>query len=235
MTPDAHNAATRNRPQVILSVAVSLDGYIDDAARERLLLSSPEDFDRVDSVRAECDAILIGANTLRRDNPRLLIASEHRRALRAARGLPVHPLKVVLSASGDLDPAVRFWHCGDEKVIYTCAASDGVSERFDGIADVVEAGTPLDLGAVLDDLWHRGVRRLMVEGGGTVHTQFLAQDLADELHIAVAPVLVGQRDAPRFLHPARFPGGTGRRLRLIDTQPLGDTVLNRYDLRGSAA
>ncbi len=234
MVPD-RPAAARRRPRVILSVAVSLDGYIDDATPERLRLSSPEDFDRVDAVRAQCDALLIGANTLRRDNPRLLVADERRRAARAARGLPAHPLKVVVSASADLDPGLRFWHCGDKKVIYTSAAPDGPSARFGGLADVVAAGTPLDLGAVLEDLWRRGVRRLMVEGGGTIHTLFLEGDLADELHLAVAPVLVGQRDAPRFLHPARFPGGTGRRMRLIDTQQFGDTVLHRYDPRGWTA
>ncbi|GAB2698991.1 RibD family protein [Kitasatospora kifunensis] len=60
-----------DRPFVLLSVATSVDGYIDDTSPQRLLLSNAEDFDRVDQVRAESDAILIGGNTLRRDNPRL--------------------------------------------------------------------------------------------------------------------------------------------------------------------
>ena len=61
------------RPYVLLSVAQSLDGYIDDPSPERLTLSSPEDLDRVDEVRAGCDAIMVGAVTLRRDNPRLRV------------------------------------------------------------------------------------------------------------------------------------------------------------------
>lgn len=92
------------RPYVLLSCAMSVDGYIDDASPERLLLSNPEDFDRVDAVRAESDAILIGATTLRRDNPRLLVNSPERRAERMARGLPAYPLKVTVTASGDLSP-----------------------------------------------------------------------------------------------------------------------------------
>ncbi|WP_203949956.1 dihydrofolate reductase family protein, partial [Planotetraspora thailandica] len=63
------------RPYVLLSAAVSVDGYLDDAGPERLLLSSGEDFDRVDAVRADVDAILLGATAVRRDNPRLLVDS----------------------------------------------------------------------------------------------------------------------------------------------------------------
>ncbi|MGH8574222.1 MAG: RibD family protein, partial [Gammaproteobacteria bacterium] len=64
-----------SRPYVLLSVAVSVDGYIDDATDTRLLLSNEADVDRVDEVRASCDAILVGANTIRRDDPRLLVRS----------------------------------------------------------------------------------------------------------------------------------------------------------------
>ena len=75
------------RPYVLLKVAQSIDGYIDDTTPEHLVLSSEEDLDRVDEVRARCDAILIGATTLRRDNPRLRIKSPQRRAGRVAWGL----------------------------------------------------------------------------------------------------------------------------------------------------
>ncbi|MFB8016906.1 RibD family protein, partial [Streptomyces rochei] len=74
------------RPYVLLSAATSVDGYLDDTSPERLLLSNAEDFDRVDEVRASCDAILIGATTMRKDNPRLLVNSEERRAKRLAEG-----------------------------------------------------------------------------------------------------------------------------------------------------
>ena len=68
---------------------MSVDGYIDDTTPERLRLSDEEDFDRVDQVRAESDAILIGATTLRRDNPRLIVKSPRRQADRARRaGFP---------------------------------------------------------------------------------------------------------------------------------------------------
>lgn len=74
----------------------------------------------------------------------------------------------------------------------------------------------------------------MVEGGSSVHTQFLAQGLADELRLAVAPLLVGAAAAPRFVNPAEFPGGSTRRLRLLGAEPVGDVVLLRYAPKESA-
>jgi 5-amino-6-(5-phosphoribosylamino)uracil reductase len=72
----------------------------------------------------------------------------------------------------------------------------------------------------------------MVEGGGTIHTQLMAADLADELQLAVAPTLVGQADAPRFLGVAQYPGGSTSRMRLIESCSVGDVVLIRYAPKG---
>ncbi|PYC72094.1 deaminase [Streptomyces tateyamensis] len=224
------------RPHVLLSAAMSIDGYLDDASPERLLLSNPADFDRVDELRADCDAILVGSTTLRRDNPRLLVNDPARRAARQAAGRPAYPLKVTLSASGELGPELRFWHTGEAKLVYTgAAAALGLRAALGGLAEVVAVDLGGGLGPLLDDLGRRGVRRLMVEGGGSVHTQFLAEGLADELQLAVAPLLVGEAGAPRFVNPAAFPGGSTRRLRLLEARTVGaDVVLLRYAPKESA-
>ncbi|MFF2819100.1 RibD family protein [Kitasatospora cineracea] len=219
------------RPHVLLSAAVSIDGHLDDASPDRLLLSNAEDFDRVDALRADSDAVLVGGGTLRADNPRLLVNSPQRRAAREAAGRPGYPLKVTLSASGRLDPGLNFWHTGGAKLAYTTdAAAPALRAALAGApgTEVVGLGGAVPLGAVLDDLGARGVRRLMVEGGGSVHTQFLAEGLADELQLAVAPLLVGQAAAPRFLSPAAYPGGPARRMRLLEARTVGDVVLLRY-------
>ncbi|GAA2662823.1 hypothetical protein GCM10010400_22530 [Streptomyces aculeolatus] len=217
------------RPYVTLSVATSIDGYIDDTSPSRLLLSNADDFDRVDQVRADSDAILIGAGTMRADNPRLLVNSEERRATREAAGKPAYPLKVTVTKTGDLERELKFWHHGGEKVAYTTdAAKDKLRARLKGLADVVSTGEDLDFGALLDDLGERGIQRLMVEGGGHIHTAFLSQNLVDEIHLAVAPLVVGQSDAPRFLHPADYPWASTRRMALAEARSIGDVVLMRY-------
>ncbi|MGW6726891.1 RibD family protein [Nocardia sp. NPDC055029] len=217
------------RPYVLLSVAASLDGYIDDTSAQRLLLSNSADFDRVDQVRAESDAILIGAQTLRADNPRLLVNSAERRADRVSAGKPEYPVKITVTASGELDPELRFWHSGGDKLVYTSdAGAATLGDRLAGLAEVVALGPELALSALLDDLGERGIHRLMVEGGTGMHTGFLAADLVDEIRLAIAPILVGDPAAPRFVGPAEFPGGAQRRLRLAGVEQLGDVAVLKY-------
>jgi 5-amino-6-(5-phosphoribosylamino)uracil reductase len=210
-------AEPTRRPYVLLSAAMSADGYLDDASDRRLLLSNDADFDRVDEVRASVDAILVGAGTIRTDDPRLLVRSPAAR--RAA-----HPVKVALSTKGELDPAARFFTTGEaEKLVYVAeSAVESARSRLGHVATVVAAA---DLNAVLADLHERGVRRLMVEGGSRVHTAFLAAGLADELQLVVAPLFVGDPRAPRFLGPA---GHQAHRMRLEEVRQVGDCVLLRY-------
>ena len=217
---------------VLLSWAMSVDGYVDDASDTRLLLSDEADFDRVDELRAGCDAILVGAGTVRADDPRLEVRSAARRQARAAAGRPDTPLKAVLTRSGDLDPAARVFS-GGPAVVYcaTPAVEDTRKWLRLGVA-VVEAD---HLSGVLADLAERGVRRLMVEGGGTVLTQFLAGGLADELIMAVAPLFVGDPRAPRAVGPGRFPHDAARRMRLADVRAVGDMAVLHYLLDRSDA
>jgi riboflavin-specific deaminase-like protein len=223
------------RPYVLLSVATSVDGYIDDTSPHRLRLSNEADFDRVDQVRAECDAILIGATTLRRDDPRLIVKSPERRAWRRSRGLPEYPLKVTVTGGGDLDPGLRFWHHGGDKLVY-CPdpVVPTVRARLGDLAEVAGLGAELDFGAMLGDLHRRGVGRLMVEGGGTVHTRFLTAGLADEIHLAIAPFFIGDPAAPRFVNAGTFPHGPGNRMTLAEARMVGDVALLRYLTGGKA-
>ncbi|HEY2765222.1 MAG TPA: dihydrofolate reductase family protein [Pseudonocardiaceae bacterium] len=219
-----------NSPYVLLSCAASLDGFIDDTSEQRLLLSNDEDIDRVDAVRAESDAILVGATTIRRDNPRLLVRSAERSRARLACGKPDHPVKVTISGSGDLDPHANFFTAGDvDKLVYSATSSvNKATARLAGVATVVDAGDPVDLHLVLADLHDRGVRRLMVEGGASLHTQFLAAGLADEIHLVIAPFFIGDAAAPRFVNPASFVNGPDRRMHLAEARQIGDCVLLRY-------
>jgi 5-amino-6-(5-phosphoribosylamino)uracil reductase len=220
------------RPYILLSCGMSIDGYLGSAAPRRLELSNDADFDRVDAVRASCDAILVGAATVRSDNPRLLVRSKDRREARTARGLPSSPIKVTVTERVELDPAAEFFTTGDcEKLVY-CTSPHTVDarSRLGRVATVIDGGERVKMRTLSEDLGGRGIRRLMVEGGGKVHTQFLTDNLVDELQLVVAPFFVGDSRATRFVSDGRFPWNPGRRATLAEVRQIGDVVLLRYAL-----
>lgn len=220
------------RPYTILSCGVSIDGYLDAATPGRLVLSNDDDLRRVDEVRADVDAILVGAATVRHDNPRLLVRDPALRERRSRCGRDESPTKVTVTRSACLDPGSNFFAAGPgEKLVYCASRSvRGARASLGGVATVVDGGDPVDVRNLVLDLGNRGVRRLMVEGGGRVHTQFLTADLADELHLVVAPFFVGDPRAHRFVGAGTFPWHPGNRAHLAETRQMGDVVLLRYVL-----
>lgn len=226
-----HTPSHDGLPYTVLSCCISMDGYISGTSADRLMLSNAADFDRADAVRASCDAVLVGARTISADNPRLLVHSPNRIAARVAAGRAPHPLKATVTSTGVLDPTAAFFTTAGERVVY--CASRCVRRARVGVgaaATTVDAGDPVRMRTVARDLYDRGVRRLLVEGGSVVHTQFLVEDVADELQLAVAPVFVGDRRARRFVGDGAFPWRPGRRGRLIGVQQVGDVAVMTYAL-----
>ena len=211
-------------------MALSIDGRINDRTPGCLDLSNTADFDRVDQVRADSDAIMIGAGTMRDDNPRLLIKSDQRRAARVASGRSEQLTKVTVTRSGDLPPDLRWFHWGGDKIVYTTdTVAPQLHHRLGDLAEVVSLGPDISFAALLDDLGHRHITQLMVEGGQQVHTTFLSEGLVDELHLAVAPLLIG--DGPHFQATTTYPWPSARRMRLLESQTIGDVILLRYQLK----
>ncbi|GAA2727159.1 hypothetical protein GCM10010439_32410 [Actinocorallia aurantiaca] len=211
---------------------MSVDGYIDDLTEERLTLSNAADLDRVDAVRATMDAIMVGANTIRRDDPSLLIKSRARRMDRISRGLPEDLVKVTVTGGGVLDPDSRFFTTGaSPKLVYAGEeTAEALAAELGAAATVIDMGSRVELPVLLADLAARGIRRLMVEGGGTVHTGFLSAGLVDELHLVVAPFLIGDPGAPRFTYPSVFPQTPKHPMRLAEVRKIGEVALLRYTM-----
>jgi 5-amino-6-(5-phosphoribosylamino)uracil reductase len=139
---------------------------------------------------------------------------------------------VTVTRRAQLDAFANFFATGDtEKLVYCASATVAEArERLGTVATVVDGGQPVEMQWMSEDLYARGVHRLMVEGGGIVHTQFLTADLADELHLVVAPFFVGDSRARRFVSDGRFPWNPDRRATLAEVRQIGDVVLLRYAL-----
>jgi len=225
------------RPYTIASCAVSVDGYLDDASPARLILSGPEDLDEVDELRATADAILVGAGTIRADDPRLLVRDPARVASRERAGRPPQPLRVTLTAAGGLDPGARFFTGPGTPLVYAAASAAGAArDRLGERAVVIDVAAELTLGAVLEDLYaERSVATVLIEGGSRVLREALTADLADELRLAIAPFFVGDDAAPRFAPPARYPHDRASPMRLLSVRRVGAVAVHHYRLSSRQA
>ena len=172
--------------RVTLSAAVTADGFLDDNSPRRLIISTPEDWAEVYRLRAAHDAILVGAETLRRDDPSLLVRDEEVRARRRERGLPPDIAKVTLTGTGELSPGLRFFTEGEaERYVFSPHEIDSLQN----IATVISTEGPITAKLIVTQLEKRGVERLMVEGGAEVLRMFLDEGMADTLRLAVNPRL----------------------------------------------
>ena len=222
-----------DRPYVTINVAATADGKIDTFERKGSLISSEQDKERVDRMRAQADAIMVGGNTLHHEDPKLTIRSELLRAERLARGLPSNPAKVSVASRLSLKRESNFLNAGGARIfIFTTRQSDEAQLgwlRSLGVQVFVLGETQVDLAGAMRELKKNGINRLMVEGGGKLNFELMQLGLVDELSIYVAPMIFGGETAPTLA------GGTGLGrddaipLKLVESEAWADGgVLLRY-------
>ncbi|MBI3763264.1 MAG: 2,5-diamino-6-(ribosylamino)-4(3H)-pyrimidinone 5'-phosphate reductase [Chloroflexi bacterium] len=217
---------TTSRPYVILNAAVTADGKMDTVARRGAAISSSRDLERVDRLRAESDAIMVGGRTLLGDDPRLTLKSPALRAERRARGLAENPIKVGLVTNATLKPDSRFLTAGPARVmLFTTTQTDPaqIARLHERGAQVIVMGEQqVDLAGVLQRLKAEGVNHLLVEGGGTLNAELLKQRLVDEIYLYIAPLIFGGANAPTFAGGAGLAREAAIQLQLDSVVDFGD-------------
>ncbi len=220
------------RPFVTMNMAMTADGKITSASREYPTFTSARDRKTMDRIRAEADAVLVGAGTLRADDPPLHVRDPEMRAFRRSLGKPDGLLNVVVTASADLDPGSAFFRDAHAAVRIVATVEDAPAARLatlEGRCEVWKVGRGrVDLVELVGRLRERGVERLLVEGGGELNWGFVEADLLDEIHVTVAPSLLGGRLAPTLLEGEGLSMDARRRLRLASCEAHGDEVYLRW-------
>lgn len=188
------------RPWIVVNAAMTADGKIDSAARKGAKISSDSDWARVDLLRAEVDAVMVGGNTLIAEDPRLTVKSAELRTARLASGRPENPAKVGIISQADLPLDGKFLTAGGARVfIFTTnktAPEQIAALRVQGVEVVVSAGQRVDLYQAMAYLGDAGIVRVLLEGGGTLNAAMLADGLVDEIQLYIAPVIFGGANAP---------------------------------------
>ena len=221
----------KHRPYVGVNMAMSADGKTSTYRRESFSLGSPSDRYLMDVLRARADAVIIGARTLASDGWAIRIRHADIRARRVARKATPHPLNVVLSTDLRLPARAEFFSCPEtEKLVITSRRAPARRvERLRRIADVVVLPRERILARhALDVLAERGVKRVLVEGGGTLNFSFFRENLVDEFYLTVTPRILGGVTAPSPVDGKGFLRSSHVRLELVSCRRDGDELFLRY-------
>jgi 2,5-diamino-6-(ribosylamino)-4(3H)-pyrimidinone 5'-phosphate reductase len=223
------------KPFVFINCAMTLDGKISTHERRQVRISNSRDLERVDRLRADSDAVLVGMNTVVVDDPKLDVKSEELRAERTKRGLSENPMKVAVGRVDRLSLDSDFLNYGGRGIIFTPMGSDKRKiKQLKDKAEVHVLGDDwVDPKEILRILAGMGVSRLMVEGGGTINFEFLRENLVDEIYVAVGSRVFGGRDAPTMVDGVGFNMENAPVLELLDVENLQDVLVLRYRVRDS--
>lgn len=224
-----------NRPFVFINVAMTADGKIDTFQRQGAAISSERDKERVDRLRAEADAIMVGGKTLLDEDPGLTVKSEDLRADRVMRGLPPNPIKVGVVTEAHLRPDSDFLNAGPANiVIFTTrwTSKHHISTlKSLGVDVYIDDSDKVKLPKALETLKEIGVERLMVEGGATLNFELMRLGLVDEVTAYVAPLVFGGANAPTMAGGPGLERGEAIPLKLVRAEPWEDGgVLLKYSL-----
>ena len=223
------------RPYVHINVAMTADGKIDTFERQGAAISSLRDKERVDRLRAEADAIMVGGHTLLGENPKLTVKSADLRAERVARGLTPNPIKVGIASNADLKPDSDFLTAGSTRIVIFTTLQTSKKQlealRTRGVDVYVHDTQRVDLPKALSTLKEIDVNRLMVEGGGTLNFELIRLGLVDELTAYVAPLVFGGESAPTMAAGLGLARNAAIPLQLVEAEPWEDGgVLIRYKI-----
>ncbi len=222
------------RPFVFVNVAASLDGKISDESRKQLRISCKKDFERVDKLRAESDAIMVGIGTVLADNPSLTVKSPKLRELRVKEGKNENPVRIIVDSKCRIPLNAKVL---DDKVKTIVAVSkradvkkiEELKEKKKNVEVVVFGEERVDLKGLLNYLHTIGIKKVMVEGGGTLNRSLIAEKLVDEIYIYYGNILIGGKTSPTIVDGKSFDEPI--KLKLVSFEKFGEGILIKCELK----
>ena len=214
-----------NKPHVIINCAMSADGKIATPSGKQLRISNEKDMKRVYSLRNEYDAVLVGIKTIQSDNPKLTVKEGYAENQK-------NPIRIILDT-----------HCRtridvlavDDKAKTLIITNGQCDKKYGPNVEVVQCEVDydgiIDLKQMLEILYNRGIKKLMVEGGSTVIWNFLRKGLVDDLYVYIGPMIIGGKYTPSMADGEGISSESDTiNLEIVEVSKLNDGILAHYKL-----
>ncbi len=219
------------RPFVFINAAMSADGKISTKEKRQVRISGDIDFDRMDQLRFSADAILVGIGTVLADDPSLTVKALKRRETRRASGLDEDPLRIIIDSKARTPLNADIFKKGNGKhmVVVSNAAPESRVKGLSKKTDVFICGDKkVDLERLMSELYSRGMRKVMLEGGSGLNWGMLSSGLVDEVYTFIGPLIIGGLDAPTLVDGDGYTMNELLPLTLLSVVPMGEGVLLKW-------
>jgi len=224
-----------DRPFIFINSAMSADGKLSTKERKQVRISGKLDFGRVDDLRAQADAIMVGIRTVLSDDPSLTVKSPERKAARKAAGKSENPVRIIVDSAArtPLDADIFKKEEGIRIIAVSNAAPAENVEKLEKKALVIKTGTnKVDLSELAGNLKEIGINTLMVEGGATLNWGMLSAGLVDEIYTFVGNLIIGGATSPTFTDGEGFLEAEILELELLSVEKIEEGVLLKWKVKG---
>jgi 2,5-diamino-6-(ribosylamino)-4(3H)-pyrimidinone 5'-phosphate reductase len=226
------------RPYVVVNVAMSADGKISTRERRQVKISGTQDFNRVDRLKAGCDAVMVGIGTVLADDPSLTVKEAECRKRRHDRGESEHPVRVVIDSLARIPLTAAVLNKGEglRVVAVSRRANPAKIGRLEKKATVIVTGDDeVDLRITMERLGDMGIQRIMVEGGGTLIAALISASLVDEIYSFIGNIIISGKDAPTLADGPGFLNETEfARLTLLEARRIESGILLHWSVEHPA-
>ncbi|HET8687423.1 MAG TPA: 2,5-diamino-6-(ribosylamino)-4(3H)-pyrimidinone 5'-phosphate reductase [Methanosarcina sp.] len=223
-----------DKPFVFINSAMSADGKLSTKERKQVRISGKLDFERVDKLRAQADAVMVGIGTVLSDDPSLTIKSPERRAARKAAGKSENPVRIIVDSSARTPLGADIFEKGEGiKIIAVSNSAPAENiEKLEEKAVVIRTGTEkVDLPELVRRLKEMGINTLMVEGGATLNWGMLSAGLVDEIYTFVGNLIIGGATSPTFTDGEGFAETDILELELLSAEKIEEGILLKWKVK----
>ena len=225
-----------DRPFIFINSAISADGKLSTKERKQIRISGKLDFERMDDLRSQADAVMVGIGTILTDDPSLTVKSPERKAARKAAGKSENPARIIVDSSARTPVNADIFKKGDgiRIIAVSNAAPLENVEKLEKMALVIKTETnKVDLSELVGKLKKMGINTLMVEGGATLNWGMLSAGLVDEIYTFIGNLIIGGATSPTLTDGEGFSEAEVLELELLSMEKIGNGVLLKWKVKGN--